>query len=290
MGIFVKVVELGSFSKAASHLGTAPSSVSRTISKLERTLEEKLLERTTRQMRLTPKGEMVFVLCREMLNTAQLAVSAVYSDKSDMSGALRIAAPKALTKQVLMPMIFQFKELHPKVSLHLKVADHVIDPISNEVDVLIHMTHKPILGLIAKRLGYCNMLLCASPGYIDQHGAPSHPSELAQHNCICLGENPKDSTWEFTKDSEQVKVGVSGNFSVNHSEIRRDAMLKGMGLSLFPDFTIQEFIKSGLALELLPEWRMGGNYQGEIIAQYAQSRYIPNQVRGFVDYLAECFQ
>lgn len=289
MGIFVKVVELGSFSKAADHLGTAPSSISRTIANLEHTLEEKLLQRTTRQMRLTPKGEMIFMLCREMLNTAQLAVSAASSDRLDISGTLRIAAPKALSKQVLMPILFEFGQAHPNVSLHLKVADHLIDPISNEIDVLIHITQEPILGLVAKRLGHCKMILCASPDYIEQVGAPNHPSDLANYNCLCLGESPKDSIWAFSKGSEHIKINVNGRFSANHSEIRREAVLRGMGVSLFPDFTIQTHIQSGEVVELLPEWRMGGNYQGEIVAQYAQSRYLPNQVRGFIDYLGEYF-
>ncbi|MHA2936782.1 LysR substrate-binding domain-containing protein [Vibrio sp. RC27] len=289
MGVFVKVVELGSFSKAAIHLGTAPSSISRTITKLEQALEEKLLERTTRQMHLTPKGEIIFAHCRDMLNTAQTAVSAAYADKTDISGILRVAAPKAFSRQVLMPLIFQFRKTHPNVSIHLKVADHVIDPIGNEVDVLIHITQDPILGLVAKRLGHCKMKICASQAYIEQKGIPHHPSDLAQHNCICLGETPKDSVWTFNRESDVVKVNVKGSFSVNHSEIRREAILQDIGISLFPDFAIQEQISSGQVVELLPDWRMGGSYQGEIVAQYAQSRYVPTQILGFVDYLNNHF-
>lgn len=289
MGVFVKVVESGSFSKAASLLGVAPSSISRTITRLEQALEEKLLERTTRNMRLTSTGQVVFLLCRDMLESAQMAVSAAHTDKSEISGLLRVAAPKALSKQVLMPMVLGFIRAHPKVSLQLKVADHFIDPIGDEIDILIHITHKPILGLVSKPLGHCKMTLCATPEYLAQHGIPAHPEELPNYNCICLGESPKDSVWEFKHNNQRLLVNIKGSFIVNHSEIRREAVLSGMGISIFPDFVIKPYIASGELVELLTDWHIGGNYQGDIIAQYAQSKYIPNQVRGFIQYLTECF-
>ncbi|MBF9000850.1 MULTISPECIES: LysR family transcriptional regulator [Vibrio] len=287
MGTFVKVVELGSFSKAAENLGTAPSSVSRTISRLENTLEISLLQRTTRQMSLTPEGEAVFALCREMLQAANLAVAAAYADKQALSGSLRVAAPKALSKQVLMPLVFEFMRIHPQVQVHMKVEDHFVDPVSNDVDVVIHITQTPILGLVARSLGPCRMRLCASSRYIEQNGMPQVPSDLNRHACICLGESPKDSVWSFTKHSEKAAVNVSGHLTVNHSEIRREAVLNHLGISLFPDFTIQHHIANGKVVEVLPDWQLGGRYQGDIVAQYVQSRYVPQQIKGFLDFLSD---
>ncbi|MEL7291426.1 MAG: LysR family transcriptional regulator [Pseudomonadota bacterium] len=289
MAIFVSVVESGSFSKTAQKLGVSPSSVSRSVTRLENALQEKLLERTTRQMRLSTTGQEVYSLCSDMMNSAKLAVSAAQADKSEVSGSLRVAAPKALSRQVLMPMVLDFIDLYPSVALQLKVADHYIDPIGDEVDVIIHITEKPTEGLIAKPLANCRLVLCASPHYLQQHGVPTHPEDIAQHNCLCLGENPRDRIWDFTNNAKRVSVNVNGSFTVNHSEIRREAVIRGKGISVFPEFAIQSYIASKKVIEVLPDWHVGGKYQGTIVAQYAQSKFIPGQIKTFVDYLQQRF-
>lgn len=287
MAVFVNVVESGSFSKTAKKLGVSPSSVSRSVTRLESALEEKLLERTTRQMRLSSTGQEVYSLCSDMMNSAKMAVSAAQVDKTDVSGSLRVAAPKALSRQVLMPMILDFIDDYPNVSLQLKVADHYIDPIGDEVDIIIMITNKPTEGLIAKTLGQCRLVLCASPAYIEEHGMPIHPEDISGHNCLCLGENPRDRVWEFTNNNKRISINVSGSFIVNHSEIRREAVLRGVGISVFPEFAIQSYIDSGQVVEVLRDWHVGGNYQGKIIAQYAQSKYIPSQIKTFIEYLQQ---
>ncbi|MDA0118135.1 LysR family transcriptional regulator [Vibrio sp. T11.5] len=289
MAIFVNVVESGSFSGTAKKLGVSPSSVSRSITRLENALQEKLLERTTRQMRLSTTGQEVYSLCSDMMNSAKMAISAAQVDKTDISGSLRVAAPKALSRQVLMPMLLDFIDHFPNISLQLKVADHYIDPIGDEVDVIIHITDNPTEGLIARQLGQCRLVMCASPAYLQSNGTPTHPEDIDQHNCLCLGENPKDRVWEFTNNKKKLAMSVTGSFAVNHSEIRREAVLRGVGISVFPEFAIQSYIDSGQVIEVLPDWHVGGNYQGKIIAQYAQSKYIPSQIKTFIEYLQDRF-
>lgn len=218
-----------------------------------------------------------------------MAVSAAQSDKVDISGSLRVAAPKALSKQVLMPMILEFTEQNPKVSLQLKVTDHLIDPIGDEVDIFIHITEHPIEGLISKHLGHCRLILCASPSYLKSFGQPSHPEELVDHNCLCLGESPRDRVWSFTKGNQSIPVNVKGSLTVNHSEIRREAILKGMGISIFPDFAISSLLAANQVTELLKDWHIGGSYQGQIIAQYAQSKYMTSQLKAFINFIQSSF-
>lgn len=289
MAIFVNVVDSGSFSTTARKLGVSPSSVSRSITRLEHALEEKLLERTTRQMRLSATGQEVYSLCNDMLNSAKMAVSAAQADKSEISGILRVAAPKALSRQVLMPMVLDFIDAYPDVTLQLKVTDQYIDPISDEVDVIIHITDKPYQGLIAKLLADCRLVLCASPSYLKQNGHATHPNDLSQYNCLCLGETPKDRTWDFTSSDKKLSINVKGSFAVNHSEIRREAVLRGVGISLFPEFVVKNELDSGELIALLSDWHIGGNYQGQIMAQYAQSKFIPRQIKTFVAYLQQRF-
>ncbi len=285
MATFVIVLEEGSFSKAAGRLGVAPSSVSRSIAKLENALNQKLLERTTRNMRLSSAGEQVYSLCVDMLKSARLATDAAFSSQNEVSGEIRIAAPRAFSNQVLAPVILDFLQTYPKVSVHFIVEDHFIDPVGHEVDMVIHITEKPVEGLVARVLGTNRLILCASPGYLEKSGYPVEPEDLSAHQCIRLGESSVDRKWTFRNDQTIRSVNVDGRLAVNHTEIRKDAVLRGMGISIFPEFSISGLLKSGEVVELFPDWDILSRYQGKIVAQYPQSRFIPNQLKVLVDYL-----
>jgi DNA-binding transcriptional LysR family regulator len=287
LAIFVSVIEEGNFATCADKLGVAPSSVSRSMSKLETKLECRLLERTTRKMSLTPIGEEVYLLASDMFSSAKQAVQAVHSLDDGCNGKLRVAVPKALANQVLKPLFIQFIHEHPQVSLQLKVVDHFIDPVSDEVDLVIHIAQQPIESLVAKELGTCPLVLCASPKYLNAHALISHPSELERHKCITLGENVTDNLWRFVSGTETVTVPVSGPMMVNHSEIRRDAVMSGLGISLFPTFVVREHIQSGALTPILQEWQLQSRYQGKVYAQYAQSKYVATNIKIFVSYLAK---
>ena len=285
MAVFVVVIEEGSFSKAAEKLGVAPSSVSRSISKLENALCQKLLERTTRNMRLSIAGEEVHGLCMDMLKSARLATDAAFSSQSEVAGEIRIAAPRALASQVLSPLILDFLQEYPNVSVHFVVEDHFIDPIGHEVDMVIHITDKPVEGLVAKELGTNRLLICASKSYLEKFGYPRSPEELSAHQCIRLGESPVDRKWVFGRQGVIRTVKFDGRLAVNHTEIRKEAVLRGMGVSIFPEFSIDTLIQSGEVVALFPEWEVKGSYQGKIVAQYPQSRFIPRQLKMLVEYL-----
>lgn len=287
LAIFVAVIEEGNFAACADKLGVAPSSVSRSMSKLESKLECRLLERTTRKMSLTPIGEEVYLLARDMLSSAKQAVQAVHSLDEGCKGKLRIAVPKALANQVLKPLFIKFIQQHPQVRLQLKVVDHFIDPVGDETDLVIHIAQQPIESLVAKELGSCPLILCASPAYISSHPKISHPNDLEQHSCITLGEHVTDNLWRFNSPSETVTVAVSGSMVVNHSEIRRDAVLNGLGVSLFPTFVVKDRILSGELKPILQEWQLQSRYQGTVYAQYPQSKYVATNIKIFVGFLAK---
>ncbi|WP_413283466.1 LysR family transcriptional regulator [Vibrio sp. MA40-2] len=286
MATFVSVIEEGSFSKAAQKLGVMPSSVSRSISKLENALQQKLIERTTRSLRLTSVGEEVFQLCLAMLQSAKQAVHAAQASQNEAVGELTVAAPKALARQILMPRTLAFVKAYPNVQLKWKVTDHYIDPIGGEVDIVIHITTHPVERLVAKTLGTVKRIACATPEYINKYGLPTHPSDLISHQCIGYGETPADDSWTLTLGAKKHTLKIKGPLAVNHSEIRREAVLQGLGISIFPDFTVAKYLASGDLIQVLPEWHIKGGYQGSIVAQYPQSRYIPNQLKAFIDFLA----
>ena len=285
MAIFVAVAEVQNFSKVGQNLGMAPSSVSRAIHRLEGSLQIKLLERTTRQVRLSSAGQDVYAQCKVMIEAARAAVQAAQSTQNSAKGMLRIAAPKAFASQILAPMILDFKELHPGITIQFKVADHFIDPISDEVDVIFRLTNQPLEGLIAKTLTNSSLVVCASPNYLANNGIPAHPDNLLAHQCINLGESAGDDEWIFTNAQQKIAVQTKPCFAVNHTEIRKAAVLRNMGIAIFPDFAVKQELQSGALVQVLKDWHVSGSYQGDVILQYAQSRFIPVQIRLFVEYI-----
>ena len=287
MAIFVTVVEQGNFTKAAKKLGVTPSAVSRQISRLEDALGIKLLQRTTRQLALTESGQVTFSSCKQMVEAAEQAVSASTSSTSTVRGLLRVAAPKSLANRVLRPLFVEFLKAYPDIQLHLKVTDKLLDPIHDAIDFLIHINDQPIESLVNVKLGRVGQVLCASPEYLQAHPTPLHPDELKEHACICLGETATDNRWSFVNKQQQSTVQVSGPYLVNHSEMRRDAIIQGFGIGSLPDYIAQQAVQSGQLIPLLKDWKLQGNYHGDICLQFIQSKYMPNKNRIFIDFLKQ---
>ncbi|MBA6378843.1 MULTISPECIES: LysR family transcriptional regulator [unclassified Colwellia] len=290
MAILVTVVEQGNFSKAAIKLGVTPSAVSRQISRLEDALGIKLLQRTTRQLALTESGTLTFNYCKQMIESAEQAVNASSSTTSTVSGLLRVAAPKSLANRVLRPLFVEFLKCYPDIQLHLKVTDRILDPIHDGVDFLIHINDNPIEALVNVKIGRSEQVLCASPDFLANHPLPTHPDDLKNLPCLCLGENMSDSRWRFSQKNQQTSVQVTGSYLLNHSEMRRDAIEQGFGIGSLPDYIAQQGISSGKLIPLLEDWRLQGNYQGDICLQYVQSKYLPNKNRIFIDFMKQKLQ
>ncbi|WCN11855.1 LysR family transcriptional regulator [Marinomonas mediterranea] len=284
LAVFVAVVEEGSFTNAGKKLGLPPSSISRTISKLETGLTTKLLERTTRRVAVNSIGREVFESAKNMLNSAKSAVDITQSRQNHLTGELRIAAPKAFTKLILASIVFEFMEANPTLTLKVTASDHIIDPSSGEVDLIYRLTNQPIDGLVARKVANVKQVICASPTYLKRKQIPSRPEDLTQHNCISLGEFEGDHIWHFDQSGHTEKVKTQGNFSSNHSEIRKEAVLRHMGISAFPEFAVKEELESEMFIPLLQDWHFSGTYQGEVFAQYSQSRYVPIQIRRFIEF------
>ncbi len=290
MASFVVVVEEGSFSAASIKLGVTPSAVSRQVSRLEQNLAVKLLERTTRQMSLSVAGKPVYELCKTMLESAREAADVSSFATTEPEGLLRIAAPKAVAKLLLEPLLLSFAQQHPKIILQVKVSDHIIDPIANEVDLLVSLTAQPNLGLISKELREVKILLCASVDYLQKHGDITHPSQLSEHSCITIGESVNDDIFDMQYLQESVRVNVSGRYRVNHSQMRLNAILSGLGVGTLPDFVAAQAIADGRLVNVLPQWYLKHNYQGTLRLQYAQSKFIPERLKLLVKFLVDGFQ
>lgn len=286
LAVFSLVVESGSFSATARQLGVTPSAISRQISRLEKALQIKLLERTTRSLQPSTAGRTAYSFCKTILDSARAATEAATAI-AEPCGELRIAAPKAYARHVLEPLIAPFLQSYPLIQLRFKVSDFATHPLRDEVDIVFRPTDQPDESLVVKVIGRIESILCASPVYLKEQGAPQYPEDLVKHTCIDLGETPADREWSLQKNGQALKIRVYGRYSVNHSEMRLRAAQQGLGIAVLPDFMAKPAITEGSLVRVLADWKLGGNYQGDMVMQYAVNPYRPAAVRVFLEYIVD---
>lgn len=287
LAIFVRVVEAGSFSATARQQGSTASAVSRQIAHLEQQLGIRLLERTTRRLRLSDAGSEVFERCQEMLDAAQAALDVGERLMTRPSGQVRLSVPKAFGRFLVSPLMHDFLQRYPDVDVSLNLSDRSPDLISDRFDLLVCIGDQPPANLAGRPLCHIQQVLCASPRYLQQHGTPQHPGELVHHACLYLDETPEDHRWHFSNGPEQAVVTVSGRFASNHSEVRLHAVLAHMGITCLPHFTAAAALASGELVRVLPQWRYTGSYQGTAWILYHPTRHLPPKLRVLIDHLAE---
>lgn len=189
MVVFVKVVEAGSFSAAARQLGSSPSAVSRSIARLEKALAIRLLQRTTRKLRLSDAGEEVFRRCREMAGAAQAVMDLSGRFTREAEGLIRVSVPKAVGRYVIHPHMPEFLRRYPKVDVQLILEDRYVDLIDDNVDLSIRITDEPPPGLVGRELFPIEHLLCATPQYLAEQGCRSSPRTCASTVVLCWGNS-----------------------------------------------------------------------------------------------------
>jgi DNA-binding transcriptional LysR family regulator len=279
------VVETGSFSAAARQVGTTPSAVSRSVARLERALNTRLLHRTTRKLRLSDTGQDVWRCAQEMLRAAQTAVQAARRTEPEPAGRLRIAAPRALGRFLIHPLIPAFLRAYPQVDVVFRLDDRTLDPIDEGLDLVFRITDTPPPGMMGRRLMRVEHVLCASPAYLRAHPAPNHPRELRAHSCITLSEEVEDARWHFSKGGRRLAVDVKGRYVANHSGVRLDAVLGDLGIGSLPGFVAQPALQAGQVVRVLPDWDFQTNYHGDVWMLYPPSRHPPLRLRAFIDHM-----
>ena len=287
MAIFVKVVETGSFSETARQLGNTPSAISRAISRLERALGTRLLQRTTRKLRLSESGTQVYAYCLEMVNAAQAVIDNSGKFNSEPHGTVRISVPKAVGHYLLHPHIPEFLERYPKVDVQMLLEDKFIDFIDDEIDLAIRITNQPSLGLKGRKLIEIDHVIVATAEYLEKHGMPQQPQDLKEHQCIYLGEQASDSKWKFQKENKITSVSVKGRYSANHTGIRLDAALKHMGIASLPYFVARHALETQALIQVLPDWYFKTYYSGDAWLLYPPTRYLAPKIEVFIHFLAE---
>ncbi len=285
MAMFACVVEAGSFSAAARQAGLSPSAVSRQVARLEAALRVRLLERSTRKLRLTEAGMAAYARCQLMLAAAREVMALSDTASAQPSGLLRVSCPKAIARQLIHPLVPGFLAQYPQVDVQLVVTDRSVDLYEEAIDLAIRVGDTPPPGLAGRPLLRLRHMLCASPQYLSLRGTPTHPRDLAAHSCLYLGEDERDRHWRFRRASESASVKVNGRYVANHSELRLEGALHHLGIASLPEFTARAALAAGALVPVLADWEHLTDYAGMAWLLYPSNRFVAPKLRVWIDHL-----
>lgn len=287
--IFIKVVEQGSFSKAGNILDMAPSSVARSIDKLEAELGTRLLKRSTRQLALTENGLHFYEGAQRLLEDADRLIISVQQPDPEPEGKLRISCFESFGRQTIAPLLPEFLQTYPKVTIEIELENQRVDLNRMDTDLAIRIGRPQDSSLNARFLLQNRTLLCASPAYVQTFGMPEKPEELTKHNCLILGQNRQEVFWHFTRDQDYRKIPVRGNLISRGGTPLLEAARQGCGLLLISQWMIQPHLDRKELVVCLPEWQaqLHESTSGDVYAVYKGGKYTKPALRAFIDYLVE---
>jgi len=290
MEVFVKVVDTGGFTRAAEALAMPKATVTTAIRDLERYLNVRLLNRTTRRVAVTTDGAAYYERCVAILADVRDAEESLSSDHASTSGRLRVDVATAFARAVLIPVMKDFQKRFPAIRLELGCSDRPVDLLEQGVDCALRAGDIADQNLIARRVGTMHFVTCASASYLSKHGRPAHPDDLVRDH-VCLGYfssmTGRRYPLDFEKDGARIEVPSEGPLSVNDSSVYLDAALAGLGVCQLPTSVVREHIESGALEIVLGEW-LSAPLPLSIV--YPLNRNLSNKVRVFVEWIAELFE
>ncbi|MFI0472487.1 LysR family transcriptional regulator [Halomonas sp. HMF6819] len=282
---FCAIVEQGSFARAASHLGLPASALSQILKDLEARLDTRLLNRTTRSVSLTEAGRGMFEQAEPAFRALENAESAATAAQGRIVGRVRLNATRIAAKCYLAPMLASFLADYPDVQVDIVVEERLADVVAGGFDAGVRLGERLHQDMIAVPLsGDLEMKVVASPGYIEQFGAPSHPRELEQHRCLCF-RNPSDASlyrWEFEQGDTRFEIAVNGPVIVDEPSMLPGMAAKGTGIAYQFAHQVDPFLKSGELIQLLADWTPP--FPGFYI-YYPSRRQHPPAFRAFLDHV-----
>jgi DNA-binding transcriptional LysR family regulator len=287
MQAFAMVGQTGNFAEAARRLSVANSVVSKRVKDLEDFLGTQLLIRTTRKVRLTDAGYDYLEYVRKCLDEMTEVEAAVRHQAQKPVGMIKVAAPQSFGRQYLGPALATYLEKYPDVSLKVYLSDKRVDLLEEGFDLAITIGVLQDSTLIARKLGDCRRVVCASPHYFEQHGKPKTPHDLSSHNCLSYLNLAEGKAWPFWMGGKRVWQPVSGRFSADNGDILYQAALTGAGITLLPTFIVGKAVESG-KLQVVLEQYEEQNFS--IYALYQHKRHLSTKVRMLIDHLTQCFE
>ena len=285
--LFVQIAETGSMSRAAEALDLSNAAASRHLSALEERLGARLVERNTRRLYLTDTGQEFFSRAKGILAELKDAESAVNATSLNPTGVLRISASLSFSLHHIAPLLREYTQRYPNVTVHIEAANRYMDIIDNNIDVAIRTREvEPDSNITIRRLAETRRILTASPRYFAQHGLPKTLEDLAQHKLLIytLANNPNEL--RFNRDGKTTTVNVKGVLDANDGQILRVAALDGLGILVQPSYVVYDDIVAGRLVPVLDEWDLP---RLSINLAYPSRKHLSAKVRTFIDFVAEHF-
>ncbi|MDN3523061.1 LysR family transcriptional regulator [Halomonas ramblicola] len=282
MTAFVRVAELGSYTRAAEALDLSRTRVSRQVMELEEHLGVRLLQRTTRRLHLTEAGERYLARAQGILQALEEAADEVGSGTGEIRGRLRVNGPMSFGTRHLAPLVTRFMVEHPALEVRLDLNDRRVDLLEEGYDLAIRIGSLPDSSLVARRLTRCRLLLCASPDYLAAHGEPRHLEELAHHRCLRYRTGGSGGDWQFGGR----RLATRGPLESNNGDVLTLAAEAGLGIAQQPSFLVTESIREGRLVPLLghePPVTL------DVHGLYPARRHLPAKVERFLAWLAEAW-
>ncbi len=279
------VVKHASYAKAAEELGLSPSGVSRIISRLEERLGVRLMQRTTRKLALTEAGAAFHARTLQILSDLAEAEAEVQRTSIVPRGNLRVSVPVVFGQLYIAPMLDQLLELHSELTVDVTFMDRFVDLIDEGMDLAIRIGALSDSRLIARRLCANQRVLVASPSYIERRGEPTHPSELANHDCVLFTGFTRPREWKLRgPDDEVCAVNVSGRVASNNVEALTTAAKRGLGVTMGATLSVGPALLSGELVRVCKQWQFEPT---AVFAVFPSARQLSTKVRAAVDFLAE---
>jgi DNA-binding transcriptional LysR family regulator len=286
MKIFVRVAELGSFTQAADSLGLAKASTSAAVRELETELGTRLLQRTTRKVTMTQDGLAFYERSRDMLAELDELQSMFQQGDGGLAGRLRVDLPVAIARNIVIPALPAFLELHPRLQLDLSSTDRLVDVVQEGFDCILRVGWLADSSLVARPLGAFPMVNCASPAYVARFGMPASPADLARHRLVdyapALGG--RAALFEYMEGGVRRSIEVPAALAVNNSDAYQSACVAGLGLIQAPLSGIAAMLADGRLISVLPDYCAAPM---PVTLLYPSRRHLSRRARGFMDWLAD---
>ncbi len=283
MAVFRRVVEAKSFSAVARETNMSQSSVSKHIAALEERLGTKLLNRSTRSLKLTEAGKEYYHHCIRILNDFQEAEASVGKGKIKPTGNLRISTSATFGRTYLLPHLKEFFESYPDINIDLLFDDDYVDLVKAGVDLAIRIGPLADSTLIARKIGSSPRLVVASPEYLVKHGRPRKPADLIKHSCLVYTLQKSPDLWYFNSTQEgDESIRVSGRLKASSPDAICDATIAGLGISIVCEWHARQYIKTGALKVILPDYKPT-TY--DIHAVFPERRFVPQKVKRMIEFL-----
>ncbi len=288
MKVFCQIIDSNGMANAARALGLGPATVTQTIAALEKGLDARLLNRTTRRIAITEAGRVYYDYAKRILDETLAAEEAVRKSTAEPSGLLRISLPLGVAQTFIYPQLAAFSGRYPRIQLDLQINDNIVDLVENNFDLGLRVGYLDDAQWVAKPLLRYRRLTCASSAYLERCGKPQHPNDLARHNCLLYRHAAVAVRWEYLIDGEIKRIVVNGTFASNESNALLSWARNGQGITRQPDWLVAEDIRTGALTTILDDFAVRAEPAlPGIFVLLPRRRFQAAKVTAFIDFFAE---